>query len=455
MQTSKASRYSPMCAAAGLRADGTLLRAAGFDSVPGSGSKMCRGGTSGQTRSPPNKPTTEETRRGDRFDDRKQARVKDRIVSVEPVVVDAGTRTWVLARVTTADGLVGTGEATLEWRTDIVLAALRDLDAMIVGEDPGRITHLFQAMWRRRAFRGGPAELSAISGVEQALWDVKGQRAQLPVYELLGGACRDRVELYANGIFEGTPEETAASARDVCASGFRSIKLGCVRSADLVDGEAVVRHAVDVVETVREAVGPDVRVAIDASGRLSPAMAVRLARALEPHDIWFLEEPCRMDDPAALRHVARATSIPIAAGERWLTRWGFLSAFTDRSIALAQPDLAHCGGIQEGRFIAAAAEVHDVGFAPHNPLSPVNTLASAHVALASPNFVALEYKIAPDAPWRDELLVSPLDIRAGCLYVSDVPGIGSAIVESTVLAHPRRSISIPSEHHPDGSVAER
>jgi galactonate dehydratase len=381
--------------------------------------------------------------------------VSERIVSIEPVVVDAGTRTWVLVRVTTAGGLVGTGEATLEWRTDVVVAALGQLSEQLVGEDASRIAHHFQRMWRGRAFRAGPAELSAASGIEQALWDIKGQLTGQPVYELLGGACRDHIELYANGVFEGTPEETAASAVEICAAGFRSIKLGCVRWSAPVDGGAVIRHAVDVVDAVRAAVGPDVRIAIDASMRLSPAMAIRLARALENRDLWFLEEPCRMDHPDGLTAVARATSIPIAAGERWLTRWAFVDPLRDRAIALAQPDVAHCGGILEARFIAALAEAHDVGFAPHNPLSPVNTLASAHVALTSPNFVALEYKIAPDAPWRDQLLASPLDIRDGKLYVSSAPGLGSALEPATIEAHPRRPISAPEERLPDGSVTER
>jgi galactonate dehydratase len=376
-----------------------------------------------------------------------------RIAAAEALVVDGGMRNWVFVTVVTDEGVQGLGEATLEGKAESIVGAVADLSRLVVGEDPSRIQHLWQSMYRDTFWRGGPVLMSAISGIEQALWDIAGKRAGLPVYELLGGACREHIELYANGPRGETPAEYAQSAAAIVAAGFSRMKVAPLEATSPVDSSATVRRAAEVVGAIRDAVGPDVAVAVDVHGRLSPAMSIRLARELEPLDIWFLEEPVLPENPQALADVARATSIPVATGERLFTRWGFREVLELRAAALLQPDVSHCGGIFEARLIAAMGEVAYAGFAPHNPLSPVNGIASAHVALASPNFVALEWVVdAP--PWAADVLTERPAIDGGVLTLPRRPGLGIELDLDCCCAHPYRASDLPAFRHPDGSVAD-
>lgn len=375
------------------------------------------------------------------------------IRSVEAMAVDGGSRTWVFVVVQTDDGVVGVGEATLEWHTEAVMAAVRELAVIAVGRDSARIQDLWQLAFKARFWRGGPVLTSALSGLEQALWDIKGKTAGLPVYELLGGACRDRLLLYANHPEGLTPEQLADDLR---TSGISGIKITPFPDTPInVDSrEAALRDAIDETAAIRAAVGPEIRIAIDVHGRLSPSMAIVFARAVEPLDIWFLEEPALPDNPAGLREVAQATSIPVAAGERVFTRQGFAELIATRSIAIAQPDLAHCGGIFEGRLIAAMAEPAQIGFAPHNPMSMINTLASAHVSLTSPNFVALEHK-RHDADWQPEVIRTSATVRDGYLHLGSEPGLGITLDVEACRSHPPRTRVLQEYRQADGALAER
>ena len=205
---------------------------------------------------------------------------------------------------------------------------------------------------------------------------------------------------------------------------------------------------------IRTAVGPAVRLAVDVHGRLSPAMSIVFARAVEPLDIWFLEEPAGPDNPGGLREVGRATSIPVAAGERVFTRAGFQWMLENHAVAMVQPDLAHCGGLFEGRVIAAMAEPHEVGFAPHNPLSLVNTMASAHVCLTTPNFVALEHKLG-DAVWQHAAIRCGASITDGYLHLTNDPGLGVELDLDVCREHPALTRPVPDVRHADGSLADR
>ena len=375
------------------------------------------------------------------------------VTSVDTVVVDGGMRNWVLVLVDTDDGLRGLGEATLEGKAETIVAAVGELARYVVGEDASRIQHLWQSMYRDSFWRGGPALMSAISGIEQALWDLAGKRAGVPVFELLGGACRDTIPLYANGPRGTTPEEYAASARAIVDSGFTAMKVAPLEATLPVDSSVTVRRAAACVGAIRDAVGPGVAIGVDVHGRLSPAMSIRLARELEPLDIWFLEEPVLPENAAAMADVARATTIPIATGERLFTKWGFREIVELRAAALLQPDVSHCGGILEARLIAALGETIYAGFAPHNPLSPVNTVASAHVAMATPSFVALEY-VVDNPPWTQEILTAPLVILDGALAPPSGPGLGIELDLDACAAHPYRAVDLPAFRHGDGAVAD-
>lgn len=376
-----------------------------------------------------------------------------RIEAVETVLADAGWHNYVFVRVITEDGRTGVGEATLEYFEDVVAATVARMSDVVRGIDASRIEHIWQRLYRGSFWRGGPVLMSAISGIEQALWDLKGKAAGMPVYELLGGACRDYVELYANGPRGATPDDLASSAVRIRDKGFANLKLAAAGPNRAVEGSRAIERTCADVAAIRDAAGPAIGIAVDAHGRYSPAMVVKLAQALEPLGIWFLEEPVLPESPHALARIAAATSIPLATGERLHSRWDVEPFLATGALALVQPDLAHCGGIAEARRIAALAELHRAGLAPHNPMSPVNTVASAHLAMATPNFVALEY-LVDDVPWRDALLTEPLDVRAGRLHLADRPGLGIELDLETCRAHPPVERPWPASEHEDGAVAE-
>ena len=376
-----------------------------------------------------------------------------KITSIEPLVVDIGSRNWLFVVVETDEGPSGVGEGSLPAHPRAVAAAVEEYREYLVGEDPARIQHLWQLMYRQPFFRSGAVVLSAISAVEQALWDIKGKVAGLPVYELLGGRCHDRVKLYANGPSGETLEEFADSARSLVERGFTALKTSIVEPVLPVQGDAVFRRAAERAESLRDAVGPDVEIGWDAHGRYTPAMAIKLARALEPYNIWFLEEPALPENVKGLAQVARATSIPIATGERLFTKWSFREVLELGAAALLQPDLSHCGGVLEARAIASMAEVYYCGFAPHNPLGPVNTVVSAHVGVASPNFVALEICLYPEE-WTRELLTEPLELADGYLELSDEPGWGIELDVELCRGHPYNPYKLPILRHPSGAIAD-
>jgi galactonate dehydratase len=376
-----------------------------------------------------------------------------KISSVEPLVVDVGSRNWLFVVVETDEGISGLGEGSLPGHPLAVASAVEEYREYVVGADPARIQHLWQVMYRQPFFRSGAVTLSAMSAIEQALWDIKGKVAGLPVYELLGGRCHDRIRLYANGPGGATLEDVGESARSLVERGFTAMKTGMADPVLPVQGDGTFRRAAEHLEALREAVGEDVEIAWDAHGRLTPAMSIKLARVLEPYGVWFLEEPALPENAKGLAQVARATSIPVATGERLFTKWAFREVLELGGAALLQPDLSHCGGVLEARAIAAMGEVYYCGFAPHNALGPVNTIISAHVAMASPNFVALETCLyAPE--WTRDLLTEPLEFVHGHLELSAKPGWGVELDVELCRAHPYKPYKLPLLQHPSGAIAD-
>jgi galactonate dehydratase len=376
-----------------------------------------------------------------------------KIRDIETIPVFGGGRDWVFVRVHTDEGIVGTGEGTLEGRARTIVAAVEELKDILVGEDPRRIEHLWQVMYRHAFYRGGPVMNSALSGVEHALWDILGKSLGVPVHQLLGGAVRDKIRVYANGPRGTTAEEIAESALSLKERGFSAMKLVPFGAVKPVDSHRIVREAVKIMEKVRAAVGPDVDLMVDAHGRLSPAMAIQIGQAIKDVGVLFYEEPCLPENAAAMQTVARECGIPVATGERLFTKWGFREILERQAAAVLQPDLAHCGGILEGRKIAAMAEVYYAGFAPHNPLSPVNMRASLHLDTVVPNFVIQEW-VADDPSWRDEILTNPVVVKDGWVEIPNEPGLGTDLNDDVCRAHPAKSIHLPALWHDDGSVAD-
>lgn len=387
-----------------------------------------------------------------------------RIRGVETVVVNAELRNWVFVKVTTNEpDLVGWGEATLEWQAQAVVGAVADLAPLLVGEDPLRTEHLWQAMHRQHFFRGGIVTMSAISGVDQALHDIAGKVRGVPVFELLGGRVRDWVRFYDHlgggdsdavyGVSADDPQQFAEFARRSVADGFDALKILAVPPSRMLEGQAAVRLAAERIAAVREAVGPDVDIMVDLHGRTTAAMAIQYGHAMAPSAPWFMEEPVPPENVEALAEVARALPIPIASGERLCTRHEFRPLLEQRACAVIQPDVCHCGGLTELRKIAAMADAYYVSVAPHNPLGPIATMANLQFAFATPNFLIQEV-MRGDVPWRDEVVDSPVEIRDGRVLPPTRPGLGIEVDERAAAKHPYKPERELRVFHPDGAVGD-
>ena len=377
-----------------------------------------------------------------------------KITGVRSIAVGAGWRNYVFVLIDTDAGLTGLGEASIGGQTHSVLGAIKDLEPLLIGADPFRIEHIWQQAYRHAFWLGGPTFLSALAGVEVALWDIKGQALGVPIYRLLGGKVRDRVRAYANGPRGSTLDELARSAQELVQRGYTALKWVPFGATPILAGRRYIDAAVAEVRAVREAVGPDVELMVDGHGRLGPAVAVRMAEALGPFNLMFFEEPCLPENIPAMMRIAGRSPVPIATGERRYTRWGFRDLLETRGIGVVQPDIIQSGGIFEARKIAALAEMHFVSVAPHNPWSWVNTAASLHLDTVIPNFLIQEVVTEPE-PWRDETIIGRPQLGAdGCFLVPEAPGLGVTLDLEAVKRFPPGEGRPPAAWHEDGSVAD-
>ena len=385
-----------------------------------------------------------------------------RIASIDTIVVNAKMRNWVFVRVTTDEpGLSGIGEATVEWQTNGVVGAITDLAPLLIGEDATRIEHLWQSMYRHLFFRGGVVTMSALSGIDQALWDLNAKRLGVPLYRLLGGAVRDRLRMYdhlgggesASVYDQSNATDFAERAIESREAGFSAVKILAVPLSEPLVGAANLRAAEALMAAAREGGGDDMDIMVDLHGRTSAAAAIAYARVLAPYRPYFLEEPCPPDHPDAIAEVARSTEVPIAAGERLLHRTEFLPLLTSRAIAVAQPDVCHAGGISEIRRIAALCETFNVAMAPHNPLGPIATMVNIHLGFATSNTLIQEVMRA-DVPWRDDVVHGLPPIVDGHVELPTAPGIGVSLDEAAARAHPYEPSAPIRSVRPDGSVTE-
>jgi galactonate dehydratase len=364
---------------------------------------------------------------------------------------------WLFLKVSTDEGIAGWGEPIVEGRVATTRAAVEELGELVIGRDPFAIEDHFQVMWRGGFYRGGPVLCSALSGIEQALWDIKGRALGVPAYELLGGRARDRIRVYT-WVGGDRPQDVAAAAEQARAAGLTAVKMNACAELHYLDSEAKVEEATERLAAARST-GLDV--AVDFHGRVHRAMAKRLARALEPHGPLFFEEPVLPEHGEALREVARWTSVPIACGERLYTRWGFKDVLTSGAVDIVQPDLSHAGGLLETRKIAAMAEAFDVAVAPHCPLGPVALAASLQLDACTPNAVIQELSLRihynEDADLLDYVVdESVFDVVDGFVAVPSGPGLGVEIDEDRVreAARDARMWHNPVWRNDDGTVAE-
>ncbi|MBN1876130.1 MAG: galactonate dehydratase [Anaerolineae bacterium] len=356
---------------------------------------------------------------------------------------------WLFLKIHTDEGLVGLGEPVVEGRSQTVAAAIHEIGRYLIGQDPRRIEHHWQAIYRGQFYRGGPVLCSAISGIEQALWDIVGKWLGVPVYQLLGGATRDKIRMYG-WLGGATYGDYIESAKVSTAQGFTALKMGIPGALNIVDTPAALDNIVERFAAVREAVGQTVDIGIDFHGRVSPAMAVRLAQALEPYSPMFIEEPVLPENVDAMVTVARSTTIPIATGERLFAKWGFREVLEKQAAVILQPDLSHAGGILETKKIAAMAETYYAAVAPHCPLGPIALASCLQLDACIPNFLVQEHVTLGDG-----YLKAPFVIENGYISLPTQPGLGIELDEDALADKCYDGAwETPRLWHKDGSVAD-
>jgi galactonate dehydratase len=374
-------------------------------------------------------------------------------------------RNWIFVCVRTDDpDIYGWGEATLEWHTKAVVGAIEDLSELIVGEDPTRIEHLWQMMFRQHFWHSnGIVRATALSGIDIALWDILGKIHSVPCHRLWGGRVRDYVRLYGHlgggemtAFYEADePKRFAELALEAVEAGFTAFKSMPIRPTMPLEGRAPVREAERIVAAIRDAVGEDIDVMVDCHARPSPGMGRQFAVALEPYGLYFLEEPCwpeRMDGLLAIQH---AVSTPIATGERITSLATFADLLERGACNVVQPDITHCGGLTQARRIAALAEAHRVALAPHNPQGPVSTAASIELGFAEPSYIICE-AVTADVPWRADVVsqshtVEPVGMMA---RPNTRPGLGIDVDLEVVRRHPFEPEVPRQVFYSDGSVGD-
>lgn len=298
----------------------------------------------------------------------------------------------VYVRIETDAGIVGYGDATNHFLPYSVEGMLKDLYPYVIGEDPQRIEYLWQSCFRRRFQRGGPSTGSAIAGIDQALWDIKGKIAGMPVYQLLGGLARTSVRLYS-GVSGMTAADAANQAKEKVARGITAIRFRAFHSHDandFHDHKTAVYQQIEYLEALRDAVGEDVDLILEVHGRYDPEWALKLFELAKPFRPFFVEDPIRHENPEALKWLREHTDLPLAIGERYHSKWDFRETIENQYVNYLRPDINHCGGISEMKKIAAMAEVYYINLVPHNNAGALGSAASLHASLAIPNVTIME-----------------------------------------------------------------
>ena len=367
---------------------------------------------------------------------------------------------WLFLKITLNSGLTGWGEPVVEGRADTVLAAVEELKPYLIGQDSRRIEDIWQVLYRGGFYRGGAVLMSAISGIDQALWDLRGKSLGVPVYQLLGGAVRDKIKIYS-WIGGDRPENVAEAARERVEAGFKAVKMNASSDMEWIDTPKKVDEIIQRAALVRETVGDEVGIGLDFHGRIHRGMAKTIMKELEPVRPMFIEEPVLSENNESLKVLQQMTSTPIATGERMFSRWDFKRLFEDRSVDIIQPDMSHAGGISEVRRIAAMAEAYDVAIAPHCPLGPISFASALHLDFVSINAFIQETSMGIHYNGEIDLIdyvvnKEALKVNDGYISLLDRPGLGIDIDEEKVIEMARigHSWKNPIWRNADGSFAE-
>jgi galactonate dehydratase len=366
---------------------------------------------------------------------------------------------WLFLKISTDQGISGWGEPVVEGKADTVKAAVKEMEAYLIGKDPLKIEDIWQTLYRGSFYRGGPILMSAIAGIDQALWDIKGKYLEQPVYQLLGGKVRDKVRVYS-WIGGDRPDNVAQAAQEKKEAGFTAVKMNGTEELHYIDNYKKVDQVVARVAAIRDQLGPDFGIAVDFHGRVHKGMARILFKELEPFRLMFIEEPVLSENIEALSTM-NTFGIPIALGERLFSRWDYKKVFELNKVDIIQPDLSHAGGISEVRKIAVMAEAYDTAVAPHSPLGPINLASSLQLDAVTPNVFIQEQSLGIHYNQGNDLLdylvnKEVFKYKAGYAEIPDSPGLGIEIDEELVRSEAKESHNWknPVWRNQDGTVAE-
>jgi galactonate dehydratase len=377
-----------------------------------------------------------------------------KIAKIETFLINAGWNNHCFVKVYTDEGLYGIGQAYSAGPDQAVVEVIRDFEAWLVGQDPFDIEHLWALMYNGTRFPPGVVVCGALSGIEHALWDIKGKALGVPVYQLLGGKCRNKVRVY-QGVHDDSPKILGEKALELVQRyGYTALKISPQPTGYAAMSEnALLRAAAERLEAVRRAVGPDVDIGVDPHARIfEPIRAVQMAEALKPYQPFFLEEPIRPENMDALALLRAKVSVPIATGESLYTKYQFRNLLVREAADFIQPDVCSVGGLLEMKKIAAMAEACYVTVMPHNPMGPVATAVNVHFAASTPNFVILEYTPDDASPRRD-MVQEPMVLKGGYLELPTTPGLGIELDEEMLKKAPAGPWHRPFPFRADGSMA--
>lgn len=367
---------------------------------------------------------------------------------------------WLFLKIETDEGLTGWGEPVIEGKADTVKAAVHEMMDHLVGKDPMNIEDHWNTMYRGGFYRGGPILMSAISGIDQALWDIKGKYFNAPVWQLIGGKARESIKVYS-WIGGDRPSQVAEAAQQAVAAGFTAVKMNASEEMQYIDAFSKVEAVLERVQSVRDAVGTEVGIGVDFHGRIHKPMAKLIAYELEKFHPMFIEEPVLPENNEALKEIAQHCSIPIATGERMYSRWQFKTLFQQGFVDIIQPDLSHAGGITECKKILSMAEAFDVAAAPHCPLGPIALASCLQVDATCHNAFIQEQSLGIHYNKGNDLLdyledKSVFEYKDGYVKIPTGPGLGITINEAFVekMAREGHRWRNPIWRHKDGSVAE-
>lgn len=358
-----------------------------------------------------------------------------KITDIKSFVVPANLGNFLFVKVETDEGIHGVGEGGNLLRAHALAEAVRSYKVQLLGADPSRIEHLWQTMFRGGFFPGGIVQSAALSAVDMALWDIKGKALGVPVYELLGGRTRDKVVCYPHNVEQSNINDLIASCRTTADAKWKFVRWGLSDpdGGNIFEPARTVRHGIECVAAVREALGEQIEILVDVHTRLDPPASIEFCKGVEPYRPFFIEDPLRSEYPSSLRLLRQRTSTPIAIGEHFTSKWEFRQPIEEDLMDYCRLDVSVVGGLTEARKVAAWCETHYIALAPHNPYGPGVTAATLHLCLASPNVGVMELASPPGTVLTDIFPVQvPFD--DGHLLVPDRPGLGIELNEEAALA---------------------